>query len=59
MRCLLWASSTNIPKTYTVPWTVPLVFKKMAHYVSATATTALAIGTFFARYKETGYTNTP
>lgn len=52
-----WASSTNIPTTYNVPWTAPLVFKKMAIYITATATTQLAIGTFFARYKTLGYTN--
>jgi hypothetical protein len=54
-----WASSVNIPKTYTVPWTNTLVFKKMAIFLQATAQTALAFGTFFARYQETGYTNTP
>ena len=53
-----WASSINIPATYTVPWTAPLVFKKMAILVTSTAQTALAFGTFFARYQETGYTNT-
>ena len=53
-----WASAINIPTTYTVPWTAPLVFKKMAILITSTATTALAFGTFFARYQETGYTNT-
>jgi hypothetical protein len=52
-----WASSTNVPTTYNVPWTAPLVFKKMAIYISATASTQLAIGTFFARYKKLGYVN--
>lgn len=52
-----WASSTNIPTTYNVPWTAPLVFKKVAIYITTTATTAVAIGTFFARYKELGYVN--
>jgi len=54
-----WAASINIPKVYTVPWTAPLVFKKMAIFLTATGQTALAFGTFFARYQETGYTNTP
>jgi len=53
-----WASSINIPTTYTVPWTAPLVFKKMAIQITSTATTALAFGTFYARYQELGYTNT-
>lgn len=52
-----WASSVNIPKVYTVPWTNTLVFKKMAILLQATAQTALAFGTFYARYQETGYTN--
>jgi hypothetical protein len=51
-----WASATNIPTTYTVPWSVPVVFKKMALYITASATSALAFGTFFARYKKCGYT---
>lgn len=53
-----WASSVNIPTTYTVPWSIPLVFKKMALYINATAAAAIALGTFYARYQETGYTNT-
>ena len=53
-----WASSQNIPTPYTVPWGVPLVFKKMALLISAMATTALSLGTFYARYQDTGYTNT-
>lgn len=52
-----WASAINRPATYTVPWTAPLVFKKMAIYITATATTAVSIGTFFCRYQEAGYTN--
>lgn len=52
-----WASSLNIPTTYEVPWTVPLVFKKMALYVTATATTALSLGTFYALFRDAGYTN--
>ena len=53
-----WASAINIPRAYTVPWTAPLVFKKMAILLTSTAQSALAFGTFFARYQETGYTNT-
>lgn len=52
-----WASGVNIPTTYSVPWTAPLVFKKMALYITAIASASLAIGTFFARYKKAGYTN--
>lgn len=53
----LWGSAINRPATYSVPWTLPLVFKKMAIYITATATSALSIGTFYARYQEAGYTN--
>lgn len=52
-----WASSVNIPTTYTVPWTAPLVFKKMAINIIANAGSSLSLGTFYARYKEAGYTN--
>lgn len=52
-----WASSINRPATYIVPWTAPLVFKKMAIYITTTATTGISIGTFFARYQDAGYTN--
>lgn len=53
-----WASAVNRPTTYTVPWTAPVVFKKMALYISATAGSALCLGTFMARYQKLGYTNT-
>jgi hypothetical protein len=52
-----YQSSTNRPTTYTVPWTIPLVFKKMALLVTGSSTSALAIGTFFARYQDLGYVN--
>lgn len=52
-----WASAVNRPATYTVPWTLPLVFKKMAIYITTTAATGISIGTFFARYQDAGYTN--
>lgn len=54
-----WASATNRPRVYNVPWTSTVVFQKMALLVQATATAALSIGTFFARYQQTGYTNVP
>ena len=52
---LLWASATNRPHVYNVPWTGPLVFKKLVIYLTALATSALSIGTFYARYQRTGY----
>ena len=53
----LWASSVKIPHVYTIPWTVPLNFQKMSIDITATSANALSIGTFFARYQDTGYTN--
>jgi hypothetical protein len=52
-----WGSSLSIPTTYNVPWTLPLVFKKMAIYITSAASSALLFGTFFARYQNCGYTN--
>lgn len=52
-----WASAINRPATYSVPWTLPLVFKKMALYITIMGATTIAIGTFYARYQEAGYTN--
>jgi hypothetical protein len=44
---------------YNVPWTAPVVFQKMSLQVQASATSALAIGSFYGRYQQTGYTNVP
>ena len=52
-----WASPYNVPFTYTVAWSAPVVFKKFVLSVQATATNSLSIGTFFARYQDCGYTN--
>jgi hypothetical protein len=47
----------NAPATFTIPWTKPLIFKKMGLQIIASSTNNLSIGTFFAKYKDTGYTN--
>jgi hypothetical protein len=52
-----WSSNVNVPHVYTIAWPKPLVFQKMALDVLATSSNSLSIGTFFARYQETGYTN--
>lgn len=52
-----WASTSNVPFTYTIPWSAPVVFKKFVLNIQATATNSLSIGTFFARYQDCGYTN--
>jgi hypothetical protein len=54
---VVWAAANNFPKTYTVPWQAPLVFKKMALQVIAQSSSNLSIGTFFAKYQDTGYIN--
>ncbi len=53
----LWTSAAKIPHVYNLPWPAPLVFQKMAVDIIASSANALAIGTFFARYQDTGYTN--
>lgn len=52
-----WASAINRPATYTIPWTAPLVFKKMAIYITTTAATTISLGTFMGRWQDAGYTN--
>lgn len=52
-----WSSAVNIPRVYTVPWHVPLVFQKMSLQVSGTSSNNISIGAFFARYQDLGYTN--
>jgi hypothetical protein len=54
----LWSSNVNIPHTYVIPWTDALVFQKMALDVQVSSSNSVSIGTFFARYQDTGYTNT-
>ena len=54
---LSWQSSVTQPSTYTLPWSSPLVFKKMALLIAASSSYSLAIGAFFAKYRDTGYTN--
>lgn len=52
----VWAGgTTRPPRTYPIPWTKPLVFEKLQILVTAQAGANLQIGTFYARYQETGY----
>jgi hypothetical protein len=44
-----------IPRTYPVTWNSPFVFEKMALQVDAIAFGQATIGTFYARYQQTGY----
>ena len=52
-----WSSSVNTPKTKTIPWTAPVVFKKFELQITVQSASNLSIGTFFAKYQDTGYTN--
>jgi hypothetical protein len=45
----------NIPHTYPIPWTLPLVFEKLQIDLTAPAGSSVGIGTFYARYQKTGY----
>src|SRR5580765_1348499 len=51
-----WASAVNIPSTYRVPWSAPIVFKKFVFNITAVANNSVSIGTFYARYQDCGYT---
>ena len=52
-----WAATLPGVITYAVPWATPLVFEKMRLTITTppVSTTGLTIGSFFARYQETGY----
>lgn len=52
-----WASASNVPHVYTIGWSKALVFQKCALQVSASSSNEVSIGTFFARYQDTGYVN--
>ncbi|RQN37368.1 hypothetical protein [Paraburkholderia tropica] len=52
-----WSTNTSIPHVYSIPWPQALVFQKMSIDVMVTPTEKTQIGTFFARYQDTGYTN--
>jgi hypothetical protein len=53
----VWSTGVNIPHVYSIPWKAPLVFQKMSLDVTATSSNSVSIGTFYARYQDTGYTN--
>jgi len=51
----IWLSGQQIPSPYAVSWAAPLVFEKMQLQVSVTASEFVGVGTFYARYQQTGY----
>ena len=52
-----WSSGLNSPSTFTIPWTAPIVFKKISLLITATSSYNLEIGTVFFKYQDTGMTN--
>lgn len=52
-----WSANGSIPHVYTIPWPKALVFQKMSIDIAVTPVNEVQIGTFFARYQDTGYTN--
>ncbi len=53
---LRWGlGAQNIPSTYPLQWTAPLVFEKMQLRVDVSSSTNAGIGTFYARTQKTGY----
>lgn len=53
----LYASSVNRPRVYNVPWPDNVVFKKLVLGVQAEANAQLAVGAFYGRWADAGYTN--
>lgn len=53
----IWTNSNTIPHVYSLAWTGPLVFKKMAILIRAVASANVQIGTHYARYQDCGYMN--
>lgn len=54
----IYNAGTSIPFTNTIPWTLPIIFKKMGLMVVSQSSNQLTIGAFFAKYRDLGYTNT-
>ena len=52
-----WSSGLSNPVTYTIPWTAPLVFKKLSLTLTTASSYNIEIGSIFFKYIDTGYTN--
>ena len=51
----IWGQAQVVPHTYPVQWAAPLVFDKMQLLIVGQGSGAAGIGTFYARYQQTGY----
>jgi hypothetical protein len=54
---VLYSTGTTSPATYNIPWTQPIVFKKIALDVLMVSGDQTSIGTAFFKYRDLGYTN--
>lgn len=52
-----WTANAPVPAVYPIAWPAPLVFAKIALDVVVQSSTSFQIGTFYARYQDTGYIN--
>lgn len=52
-----WASPYPVSQVLPIPWTQPIVFKRMQVQVYAQAGVGVAIGTFAMRWQKLGYMN--
>ena len=52
-----WASSKYVSQMIPIPWTSPVIFKRLAIEVVSTANAGVAIGQFGMRYQRLGFMN--
>ena len=52
-----WSASSYISQMINVPWTEPIVFKRMQFRVRTTAQGGVALGRTWLRYQQLGYMN--
>jgi len=53
-----WAASSYISQILNVPWTEPIIFKRIQFQVRCTAQGGVALGRTWVRYQQLGYMNT-
>lgn len=53
-----WAASSYISQIHNVPWTQPIIFKRVQFYIRGTAQGGVALGRTWLRYQTLGYMNT-
>ena len=53
----VWNAIVNKPLTVTIPWNIPLVFKKVSFKIIVTSLSAFCIGVLTTKYQDAGYLN--